>query len=691
MATSIDDFKQAFAGKAAGDDIAGYDKRFAGALKRLDQSIEALGGDAAADGFRSARETLIGLYREARGQSGRSSKEIASQLDGIVSRTETLVARAAAVPAGLAGAAPAPTATTKAAPAPPDSEWSISPDGEAKPKVPDFSNPDLGIPRIDPEYFQQLEKERKQREKDAEEACRQARKWLAGRSLDELRKLSYPAILATIKEKFPAVSELPKPKTLMDMIDSVLHKNGYLAEKGPLGDPAKLAMEKLIAGYIAALPASIQAIVGMDGGLTLVTTGSGGASTGGKDEKSGDQKSQTFDFKNKDIIIQVANEAWKALDPAMRAQWKGLNDEATTLEKLWDKLTSLKKEWESAKDGSSSKVELEARIKDLEAEFKGKWETLQQSIDATAKLTTDGLKASITEAKKKIKDDKVGAELELKFSEMSVAVKAFANTPDLKTALTITGSAEKITAKIEAEAIKSGTVVTLAYEKALKEVKEQLELQIKQDKSSIAVTLSKEAVKLEDQLKKLKDAKSKDFKDVTALESGLEKLQLEVKAKFTSGQFTVSAGGKAVSGGEVGGTVKVEMMLRDGISFFGKGQKISFSADVSNTGYKFALMFSVGEMPDLKEVESANKEADDKIKELYKLVQDERIRSMDDAKKIEEALSAVLKPLKKSVDSMKKIDKKKVAAEFGITVTGELPNGGNMPPPVFGFGLKVTF
>ena len=42
-------------------------------------------------------------------------------------------------------------------------------------------------------------------------------------------------------------------------------------------------------------------------------------------------------------------------------------------------LTSLKKEWESSKgDGSKSKVELEARIKDLEGEFKGRWETLQK-------------------------------------------------------------------------------------------------------------------------------------------------------------------------------------------------------------------------------------------------------------------------------------------------------------------------
>jgi hypothetical protein len=337
-------------------------------------------------------------------------------------------------------------------------------------------------------------------------------------------------------------------------------------------------------------------------------------------------------------------------------------------------------------------VELEARIKDLEAEFKGRWDTLQKSIDATAKLTTDGLKASITEAKKKIKDDKVGAELELKFEEMSASLKAFANTPELKTALTITGSAEKIAAKIEAEAIKSGTVVTLNYEKALNEVKEQLALQVKHGKTEVTATLSREAEKLEEKLKDVKDGKAKDMEAVKGLEQGLEKLQFAVKAQFEVGKFKIAAGGKVASDGEAGGKVKVEMMLEKGIQFFGEGQKISFTADVTNKGYSFALMFSVGEMPQLDDVHKANKEADEKIRKMYDLVKDTKIRSMDDAKKIQEALSEVIKPLKKSVESMKKVDKKKFAVEFGITVTGEFNDAnGRMPPPVPGIGFKVVF
>jgi hypothetical protein len=548
----------------------------------------------------------------------------------------------------------------------------------------------LSIPgvQIDPQTMDKimddLNKAEAKRKQDAQDALEAARKWLTGMSKSDLLKMSYPAILAKIKQDFPAVADLPKPKTLMDMVEKVLTDNGYMMDKGFLGDPQKLAMEKVIAAYIAALPKIIKAIVS-DGGITLVMTGASDLPSAGADGK------QRFEFKNKDYTIQVSNEAWQSLDPKLRAKWKGLNDEATALQKLQDAITSLKKEWESkGTDGTSSKVELEARIKDLEAEFKGRWDTLQQEINTTAKLSTDGLKATITEAKKKIGDQKAGAELELKFDEMSAGIKAFATTPDLKTALSVTGSAEKITAKIEAEAIKTGTVVTLAYEKSLKEVKEQLELQVKQGDTTVAATLSKQAEKLDGKLKDFKGSKTKDFAQVKDLEDGLEKLKIEVKAEFKTGNFKFAGSGYAGSDGGAGGKVKVEMMLKEGIRFLGDGQKISFSADVSNKGYTFALMFSVGEMPDLKDVNKANAEADDKIKKLYAMVQDTKIRNMDDATKIKDALAEVLKPLKKSVAEMKKADKKRIAVEVGVTLTGDLP-GGHMPPPVPGFGIKVNF
>ena len=276
---------------------------------------------------------------------------------------------------------------------------------------------------------------------------------------------------------------------------------------------------------------------------------------------------------------------------------------------------------------------------------------------------------------------------------MSIGLKAFATTPDLRTALAITGSAEKITAKVEAEALKSGTVVTLTYEKAFKEVKEQLELQVKQGNTTVAATLSSEAAKIEDQLNKFKSSTNKDFEAVKSLEEDLKNLKLAVKAQYDAGKFKISAGGSVTSGGEAGGQVQVDVMLGKGFGFGSKGeQKISFGAEVTNKGYKFALMFSVGEMPELDSVHKANDEATKRIKELYELLNSTQIRSLSDAKKIEEAVTKVMDPLSKSVQAMKKADKKDFALKFGITVSGDLPSsGGKVLPPVLGVALTIVF
>ena len=527
------------------------------------------------------------------------------------------------------------------------------------------------------------------RQKEASAALEQARQWLCGMKLSVQVTLSYPEIITRIKEDYPAVLGLKDRKALMAMVDKALLDSGYMVSKGLLGDSSKLAMEKVIAAYIAALPSSIKAVVS-GGGIVLTATGAGTGGVGAGTEAKG--KAGKFEFKNKNYTIQISNAAWQGLDPALRAKWKSLNDEATALEKLQAALTSLKKEWETAgSDGQSSKIEVEARVKDLEAEFKGRWDTLRQTIDLTAKASTDGIKVALNEAKKGVADQKAGAELEVKFEEMSLGLKAFATTPDLKTALEVTGSAEKITAKIEAVALRTGTAVTLSYEKALKEVKEQLELQVKQGNTTLAATLSRQAVKLEEDLKNFNAAKTKDFQQVQALESGLEKLTLEVKAGFSAGDFKVTASGAVASGGEVGGKVKVELMLSNGIRFLGEGQKISFSADVSNKGYTFALMFSVGEMPEISDVHKAMAEADTKIKKLYERVQDTTIRGMDDATKIKDALSEALKPLKASVAAMKKADKRKFALEIGVTLGATVDDGGRMPPPMPGFNLVVKF
>src|SRR5262245_25846224 len=68
--------------------------------------------------------------------------------------------------------------------------------------------------QLDPAFIQQLMEESKKKEekkrKDAQDALEQARKWLTGLPKEELRKYTYPAIVAKIKEDFPAVADLPK-------------------------------------------------------------------------------------------------------------------------------------------------------------------------------------------------------------------------------------------------------------------------------------------------------------------------------------------------------------------------------------------------------------------------------------------------------------------------------------------------
>ena len=171
-------------------------------------------------------------------------------------------------------------------------------------------------PLYDIQQMQEYLREKQEREEKAAQLdLERARKWLLGLPHDELKKMSYPAILAKIKEDFPAVVDLPKPheaKTLMDMVDKVLFDTSYLGEKRMVDSPNKMAMEKLIAAYIAALPKSIKATVTGDN-ITLAlidrppvpVAGDAGAT-------------EKFEFKNKNYTIDISNAAWQSLDPALR-------------------------------------------------------------------------------------------------------------------------------------------------------------------------------------------------------------------------------------------------------------------------------------------------------------------------------------------------------------------------------------
>ena len=267
MATSIEKFKQAFASQADGDDFKAQDRSFAKALERLDQAMAAVGGNGA-DG--DVKNKLVERYRAAREQTGGSAKDKASRLDEVLNQTETVITKLGASGKQSRGGG---------------GDWSINPDGA--PAKPDFSKPGSLLPKLSPEFIEQLmEEDRKKREKklkEAQDACKQARKWLEKQPKKELHKLTYPGILAKIKEKFPKVADLPKPKMLMDMVEDVLRNNGFLLEAG-LNDKKKFAMEQLVAAYIAALPSNIQAVVA-DGGIRLVMKGAAAAPADGKGKK----------------------------------------------------------------------------------------------------------------------------------------------------------------------------------------------------------------------------------------------------------------------------------------------------------------------------------------------------------------------------------------------------------------------
>lgn len=96
MSTTIEQFKEAFAGQTTDDGLQGCDRDFAKALKQLDQSIAAhTGGNGAGTGFQAARDRIAELYREARRATTVPARETAVQLDGLLRQANLLTAQLA--------------------------------------------------------------------------------------------------------------------------------------------------------------------------------------------------------------------------------------------------------------------------------------------------------------------------------------------------------------------------------------------------------------------------------------------------------------------------------------------------------------------------------------------------------------------------------------------------------------------
>ena len=78
--------------------------------------------------------------------------------------------------------------------------------------------------------------------------------------------------------------------------------------------------------------------------------------------------------------------------------------------------------------------------------------------------------------------------------------------------------------------------------------------------------------------------------------------------------------------------------------------------------------------------------------EIYALVADQDIRSLEDMEKVNQALQEKIKPLRSKLESAKTLKgKPAIQASFGFSIQGDWPAGGRAVPPAAMFGAKLTF
>lgn len=563
-----------------------------------------------------------------------------------------------------------------------------------------------------------MERERKEAEAKLEKASKAlaaAKKFLQELPGDQLSKMSYAQVMAEVRKRYPEAADLaqfvkdtsvkvpalkgklPSKRALMDMVESVVKARG--AEIGwSVGtgkDLKTLATDRLLAAYMSELPSGVT--VNIDKGVVQLTREGAALSVAtpagdvGAEVGKGGTK---VELKAKDYAIEVENSGWKDFDPKLRAQWQRISDEASQVAKLNASLEKVRAEYEQKKKGGAEiSTDLEANLKEQEAEFNLRWKKLQEEVKINAKASTDKLSANVLYLKKDKNNKeavKAGAELEVDLKEMAGKLKAFLKTPAVDAVLQIAASAEKISAKLEVAAAKSGVVVTVNFEKALDETKAAIEVMLREGKTKIAAELKKKADDLTAKLKVVHE--SKDLKLAAELEKTLKDVRGSIEAEYKRGGTSIKGSATASSSGEVGGKVQIDIELENGLSFLGEGQKLSFTGNVSNKGYKFEVAFSVGEPAETGSLQDLFADADKQIKELYKLAGDKGVRSLADAKALNEKIQEVVKPIKASADKVKTLKgKSAIQASFGFEVAGDWPQGSKAVPPTATFNLKVRF
>ena len=399
-------------------------------------------------------------------------------------------------------------------------------------------------------------------------------------------------------------------------------------------------------------------------------------------------------LKNENFAIQVENEGWKEFDPQLRGQWKKISDGASIVLKLKADRDKAKLELEQKKKaGAEITADLTADYEKREAVFNLAWKKLQEKITVTAKASEEKITASVAYLKKDKNDKdaiKAGIDAEADLKELQGKLKAYYASPTIETALQVTAAADKVSAKLELKAVKTGVVVTANFEKALDETKAAIEVLLREGKTQVAAELKQKADDLSAKLKVVHQ--TKDLKLAAELEKTLKDVRGSIEVEYRKGSTTVKGGASGSSSGEVGGKVQIDIALKDGRSFTSDGDKLSFAANVSTSGYKFEVAFSMGEPVEPASLQDLFKDADRQIKELYKLAGDKGVRSIEDAAALNKKLQEVMAPVKASAKKAKTLrTRSEISAKFGFSVEGEWPSGGKASAPAAMFGATIAF
>lgn len=512
--------------------------------------------------------------------------------------------------------------------------------------------------------------------------------YIAGLSAAELQKSSYAKIVTEVRKRFPEAaglsqwvkdtaikvpalkSKLPSPKALMSVVESTL-----TARAAPMmwsmaagKDLRAVNTDHLLAAYMSELPAGVT--VQIAGGVVQLSLEGAALSVptpAGEAAASAGKGGARLALKDDDFSIQVSNEGWKQFDPQLRGEWKQI-------------------------DGELSRI-LELKANKREAEFNLAWKNLRERLVATAKASRDKITASVAYLKKDDKDKaifKAGVDAEVDLKAMEGKLSAYTANPTVEAALEVTAAADKVAARLELTAVKSGVVVTASFERSLAETKAAIEVVLDNGNTKLAAELTKKADDLSAKLKLVR--KNKDLKLAAELEKTLKDVRASIEVEYTKGAATVTGGADISSKGEGGVKVQIDIALQDGRTFSSESDKLSFTANVSNKGYKFEVAFSMGEPVETASLQDLFSDADRQIKELYRLAGDQGIRSIADAKALNDKLQEVMAPIKASADKAKTLKKKSdISASFGFSVEGEWPAGGKASAPAAMFGAKITF